>query len=563
MKPLAVNQVRDRFTIELWVGDQTKPSTVLDFHAAGFSETIAEKVARAFISLAGGTTYESQMVSWRHTRRFAEFIAIEYGSVEKFPRDCLERFGKQLADSDYALRTAGAAYNVAHNTLSWLRRNAPETTDRKIRLDRGKSASKARRESQSKTDVPSEELMKKILNCCYSDILEWEAAREKIRLVALSEVDDEFSSFMLFLLIAGGGMLPTPKQLASMPGGKAARNRLADFGRVREIYSQYYISIEELFAHYLAILVQASANPQPLRLAEMECIMPVPFREDIERLVWDKPRSRRMQVPDFPKAKEWSATNIARRLLAKNAELRHLAPAKYKNALFICRTVEMNVTVPSWQTLHNCLTAFREKHNLPQFDFSELRRAGGALHHKVGRSILTAQQRLQHKSSKVTQGYTPLTDLLGYHQSQVRRFQGMMVAEAERFKSGTVQAAKITGLKAERAETLFGFQCKDPLAGIADGSRQGVPCPKFDQCSGCTGAIVVVDDPRNVAKLINAITHLAAERERALKEGWSKRFDLLYQPTVDILKNDILPAISKSIWEKAILISPLPLPHLE
>src|SRR3989344_5209460 len=169
----------------------------------------------------------------------------------------------------------------------------------------------------------------------------------------------------------------------------------------------------------------------------------------------------------------------SRMLLNQNLELRHLAVPAYSDALFICRTVSMKVTVPSWQEIHNCLIAFRKKHNLPHFDLSDLRRSGAILHHKAGRSIASAQQRLQHKSPKVTQNYTSLSDRTTDHQSQIRKFQGIMVQEAQKFNSGEKAVTPKYTNSWSSAETLFGFGCKDPLAGIAEGSRPGVACPKF------------------------------------------------------------------------------------
>ncbi|WP_228896887.1 hypothetical protein [Acidovorax sp. Leaf73] len=563
MKPLAVRQIRTGYVLELWVGENAAPMSILDFHAAGFSEVLAEATARSFVALQGGNAVESQNANWRLVRSFGYFLSKEYGYVKKFPADCLKRFGKYLEATGTSLKTTGAAYNAAYRTLNWLLRNIPDVIDRNIRLERGQAASLAKSSPTSRNNPPDAEVLAQILACCYADIEASEAARVKFRLLPLSEEPILIADVLRSLLGAGGGMLATAEQLKQAPKQYSLKKSINECGGLREIYSKYYLSIEDLFPYYLAILIQASANPQSLRLAEMDCIMPVPFRDDLERFVWLKQRSRRLQIPEFHKDKKWSAPNIARMLLDKNFELRHLAVPAYSDALFICRTVSMKVTVPSWQEMHNCLIAFRKKHNLPHFDLGDLRRSGAILHHKAGRSIASAQQRLQHKSPKVTQNYTSLSDRTIDHQSQIRKFQGIMIQETQRFNSGEKAVTQKYANSCSSAETLFGFGCKDPLAGIAEGSRPGVACPKFNQCSGCSGAIVVVDDPVCVAKLVAASRHLAAERDRAVKEGWSKRFDVLYQATMDILRNNILPAVSKPVLNKAMAIRVPPLPRLE
>jgi integrase len=563
VKPLAVTQIRRGSIVELWVGDKTKAMSILDFEAAGFPETVAEAVARAFVALQGGNTVESQNANWRLIRKFGNFLAQKHGDIKKIPADSLKRFDSFLAESGDAQKTRGAAYNAAYRLLNWLLRNAKQTIDHSIRLDRSQGASLAKSLSKSRDEPPDEALVTRILSCCYEEITAAEIVREKIRSVPLNTQPNVFSDILLFLLKVGGGYLPTMEQLSAVPGGINVKRILGSFGGAREIYSQYYISISELFPYYLAILVQASANPQSLLKADKDCIVEIPFRQDLERFVWNKNRSGRLQTPDFSKNKEWAAPNIARKLLAQNSELRGLAPLIYRDALFICRTHGMEVSLPSWQSIHTCLKEFRAKHELPHFNLTDLRRAGALMHHKAGRSILAAQQRLQHKSPIVTQRYTALEDLSVQHQQNIRRFQGLMLQAAGKVLTPSRGVPWVGKSEEGKAETLFGFQCSDPLAGLAEGSRPGVPCPKFQQCSSCSGAIVVVDDPSNVARLISASEHLSAERERAIREGWSKRFDLLYQPTIDVLRSDIFPAISKSVWQRALTIASLPLPRLE
>ncbi|MBU0537698.1 MAG: hypothetical protein KKG73_04585, partial [Gammaproteobacteria bacterium] len=527
MKSVAVKQIRRGAIVELWVGDNTEAMSIHDFQAAGFSENIAEAVARSFVALQGGNTVESQNAHWRLLRKFGNFIAQTYGDIKIIPINCLSDFEAHLAESKIALRTSGNAYNAAYGVLNWLLRNAPKLIDNRIIIERGQVASRSYSISLPRSEPPDEALITRILSCCYEEIDATQAARRIIRSIPLKTESDEFSEILRFLLKAGEGRLPTMAQLCSVPGGQGVKKELSKYGGVVEIYS--YISMRELFSYYLAILVQASANPQSLREADKNCIIEIPFREDLERFVWEKKRSGRLQTPDFSKNKEWAAPNIARKLLAENSELRDLAPLRYRDALFICRTSAMNVSIPSWQSIHNCLREFQKQHELPFFTLTDLRRAGAVMHHKAGRSILAAQQRLQHKSPLVTQKYTALEDLSVHHNNKIRKFQGLMIQTARKVISSDTSLNKKS--QGRNAETLFGFQCKDPLAGLADGSRPGVTCPKFQQCSSCSGAIVVVDDPSNVARLISAAEHLSVERERAISEGWSKRFDYLYQPT--------------------------------
>ena len=113
------------------------------------------------------------------------------------------------------------------------------------------------------------------------------------------------------------------------------------------------------------------------------------------------------------------------------------------------------------------------------------------------------------------------------------------------------------------ATTLFGFDCKDPFAGTAEGSHIGEACGRFFSCSTCPGAVVVLDSPHVVAKLLATTEHLRNERARASAEGWAPRFQVLYGPTLTILERDLLPLITDDLKALAQREYTPPLPRLE
>src|SRR3989344_1999431 len=210
MKPLAVRPIRTGYVLELWVGENTAPMSILDFHAAGFSKVLAEATARSFVALQGGNAVESQNANWRLVRSFGNFLSKEYGYIKKFPADCLKRFGKYLEATGKSLTTTGAAYNAAYRTLNWLLRNIPEVIDRNIRLERGQAASLAKSSPKTRKNPPDAEVLAQ--------------------------------------------MLATAEQLKQAPKQYSLKKAINECGGLREIYSKYYLSIEDVFPYYLAIL---------------------------------------------------------------------------------------------------------------------------------------------------------------------------------------------------------------------------------------------------------------------------------------------------------------------
>lgn len=83
---------------------------------------------------------------------------------------------------------------------------------------------------------------------------------------------------------------------------------------------------------------------------------------------------------------------------------------------------------------------------------------------------------------------------------------------------------------------MFGFGCKDPLAGIAPGTHRGELCTNFMGCFTCPNAIIT-SDPSTVARLLQARDHLRAAAAKLHPARWQT----FYAPQLRILEEDILP----------------------
>ena len=551
-------------TLELWIPNKEKPASVFNFQEAGFSPRVAKSLVRAFVSLNGANTLESQRASWVLIQRFGRFALETFGRVDRLPRESLHGFDAWLLQKKFSGKSVGATLNAVIRHLRWCLRNAPKAVNPRIELARTPYAARVQRaEAPTDAAVPDEELIRRILVACRQEI---ETVKERmiaIRSLAQSSGKNNLADLLKQLLKIGNGSLPSQKQLLSAPRGQMILLETRQYGRLRGIQAEYYLNIDDLFPFYLAILVQTSGNPVSLLRARRNCFMDVPLRPDLERMVWDKERAGREQAIDFPKDKTWSAPNVARMLQSLNEELREFASAEDSDALFLCRNHHSRVTRPSWQALHNAFREFRRRNDLPKFDLKSLRKAGARLHHRAARSLAAAKHRLQHADERTTEKYTPLSDRREQHDKVILRFQGVLMSSILKYES-----PKKGGLKSKHpvlapAETLFGFGCKDPLSGVAPGSKSGETCLLFFQCATCPGAIIVVDDPACVARLLRSHDQLLQEHSRALKEGWSARFEQMYGPTLSILRSSVLPAISSHTLEKARELKCPPLPRLE
>lgn len=526
------------------------PRSLFDFGALGFHPRVANALIRGFIALYGHNTIESQRLAWREIRCFALALARKAGQ-RPLPANCIADLAVWLRRSHYGPRAAQDCMNAICRLLRWCVRNVRGTVDPHASL----LPAQFQRPDVQVRPAMDEGQLKEILRCCYADIESAEARLAKGKLmrsgVAESEEDQPLVRVIRELLDIGGGDLPKQQAVLAARAGSSVLARARALGGLEGISSWLYPTIHDVFPFYLAILVQTSGNPQALRLLTRSCIEPHAVRTDLERLVWAKPRARREQSADFPVGRVWSAPNLVRRLCALNQDLVSSAWPGEGSLVFIARG-KAGCRAISWQSIHNCLAGFLQRHALAGFHLSDLRRAGAKLHHVAGRSIRAAKKRLNHADVGTTQQYTSAADLQAQHDQTILRFQGVLLRESRGSRDRVAQAA-VAGDSADgpAMETVFGFGCKDPLAGLAAGSTRGRMCMQFYQCATCPGAIIPVDDVHVVARLLGAGEALQQARLRSIREGWAARFERIYGPVKTVIEQEILPLVSSAVREKA------------
>ncbi|WP_187645089.1 hypothetical protein [Cupriavidus campinensis] len=526
-----------------------------DFEEAGFSPIVAGALARAFVANVGHTSIENCMQCWRAIRYFARSLqGKRVGDEARLPQDALLRFKGWLSRRPDSPNTSQTHLNFARRLILWCARNVPQSVDRRIRLTVPPFVVvKQERISKALPDV----LVKRILAACYQEI---EQAEYRIGLGCHLRVFHgppnprsllERTCRNIFCF-GSDGTVGKAYLLAHKrsPATKLARQ----FGGLSEVDSYLRLKIDQIFPFYLAILVQTGANPMALLQARYDCVQPHPIREDLERLIWAKPRAGREQFADFPCQKTWSAPNLVRRLARLNEPLRSMCRPEEVSALFVAssRRQTLAAAVVSWQSLHDNLNAFVQRHKLESFFFSSFRATVARAHHLASKSIEGAQRRLSHQSPTTTALYTPASDRAHEHERMIARFQGQLVTLAMKKQvKRSPDSIAAAGTSSALYETVFGFACRDPLSGIAPNSVAGKTCLQFHRCASCPGALIPLDDVTVVARLVATYEELKRAHTRAVREGWSIRFRALYEPTLRILSDDILPAVSDSVMAHA------------
>jgi hypothetical protein len=537
----------------------------LDFDKLKVDELIKDALARAFVSELGHTCMASRRQAFGAIGRISSVLVEKnLAHTVPLPPNVLSVVHQSLINN-YSPSVARSTINIGIRLFAWISRNIFGVVHSKTVFRTPQILVKKNKNSVPSLPAP---ILKQILAACYAEIEQIEARREvgdRILFGTFTDANDtELSDLLLTLLDVGAGEIPSYKQLHDTDWRLLRRTSSA--GGVRYLNSLLALAAEDVLPFYIAILTQTSGNPDSILKLRRDCVVSHPLRKDLEQIIWVKNRSGREQRADFPSSRSWSATTLVRRLLSLTKNLPKQATSNDEEKLFLCRTGPQKYGVITKANIYLQLENFIKKHSLPKFSLRELRRAGAVEHHKAAGTLEAARVRLNHVSTATTGLYTNTADLSGRHDQIIRHYQGEIVraSRGEQAISNRAQQTIKSLSSNQSGDTLFGFHCKQPFAGTFPGTQAGRLCMNFAGCAICPGALIVLDDPTNIAKLISASRALDDAYERSIREGWSRRFNSLYAPTRNILKVELLPTIAPEILSIAIpLVSSTSIPHLE
>jgi hypothetical protein len=203
---------------------------------------------------------------------------------------------------------------------------------------------------------------------------------------------------------------------------------------------------------------------------------------------------------------------------------------------------------------------FVDRHHLPAFALSAIRPGVFTAFYRLSGDLRQAKEVANHAHLSTTVSYVQGPEVKSQNQERVAALQGAFLGHIE----GRIPA-KGTEPSAERqvprgpAVSMFGFDCKDPLAGMAPGTRTGELCTHYLGCFTCPNA-VITGDPASLARLVQARDHLRLGNTYIHPARW----DAIYAPQLRILEEDILTRFSaRELTVAAALCPSLPsLPQL-
>lgn len=543
---------------------------LIDFSKLFLPAPIQRAFGEAFWALARGLSVASMYGYWhsvttfdrfaRETRTVAKLRDLDSAMVRRY----IEWLHKQVrADGErWHSSTRSSTYCGVRQLLRWIQRHRPELLGE---LDFPRGIFPHRHASLRRRPL-SPQVLRSILKACEQEIRDVRALRQQaaqamtMAKAAPSGKVHTLGEVLLHIQRTHGGVVPrsyvTPSRLSDV------RTRIVALGGNGAVEPCLYPTTATIFPYYLAILIQAAGNPHAIAELPTECLQPIPLLEDHELLVWTKGRTTRQQRRAFRSEDPFEPPALVRDLIEWTKPIRALVPRAHRDRLFVCRTHPHGMRAPGWTFFKAAKHSFSERHHLPSFDLSAIRPSVLTAIYRVSGDLHEVKEVANHAQLSTTAGYIRGPEVEHENRQRISAIQGVYLGHLERDVSvastrsgGSPDTSALGG----RAVSMFGFDCKDPFAGIAPGSHAGELCTHFLGCFTCPNA-VITGEPASVARLLQARDHLRAADVSLHPARW----EAIYAPQLRILEEDILTRFSaREIAAAAPLRASLPpLPEL-
>ena len=413
--------------------------------------------------------------------------------------------------------------------------------------------------------------LKILLNHCYSEI---DAAYERFLLgrkilESNSEVDgcgERFCEILRTVSRKFGGNCPRSADITPWQLQKISKV----FGGLSVMAQYMHLTSRTVVPFYIAICIQTAGNPDAVRLMDADCVVPTGFKPDTVMVKWKKPRAGKKlhhsQHRFFSLKARNSVPNLIAMLKEMNSPIRRYTSVKHRDLLFVCWIRGHGIGLLAGATLHKKLSGFieqlnskledestRKNYTAPEsirpFTISDVRRSVALEHFKgSGGDIVAAKTVLNHRSLRTTIGYIESPDAKRISQENMATLQGLLV---EWFTGqGDERSQPVSPHRGKALNCAvtpsFSGTCSDPLAGTAPGSKVGKVCPHFGACWKCPHHVFPLDVDY-LGRLLIAIEAHEAARLKMHPSRWN----LLYRPSYETMKTEILPLFNEELFESA------------
>ncbi len=525
--------------------------TVIDFSSLPLPADVRLALADAFWNHFGARSAQQILTLWAHVRIFTRFAAwcASLHSLGDIRHEFLLRYIEWLNaqcranGTSWSKSSRAGAYTTLRMLLQWLRRCRPGVLGD---LQFPFNPFPWRNRDSGRVQRLSPQALRSILKACERDIKALRTLREQGECARRAGSSDPVSSLGGLLAAVDqhySGIVPEHQTL-SRAGHYPFRRALIRHGGTRQVEPYLYPRAESLLPYYLAILIHTAGNPDPIAELSCDCLQPIPLLDDRQVVVWAKRRAGATQRRSFRTTDPFEPPALVQEILEWTRRLRPHAARGSRDRLLLFKGMR---GVSAWST-GMAKSAIRHdflpRHGLPHFSLASIRPSVlGALYRASG-DLQQVKAVANHRQVSTTVRYVETPEVEAQHRVRVAVLQRAFLGHISRPPSDGPSAActvpatpepSSSAVPSGPAVSMFGFDCKDPLAGIAPHTRRGELCTNFLGCFTCPNAIVTAD-AASLARLLQARDHL----RHAAAQIHPARWEAIYAPLLRILEEDIL-----------------------
>lgn len=527
--------------------------TTIDFSTLSLPPDVRVALADAFWNHFGGRSHNQVLTLWAHIKVFSRFAeeSAAISSLADFHHGLLVRYIEWLNarcrrnGQPWTKSSRSGPYTALRMLLQWLARCRPGLLGE---LHYPFNPFPYRNRDSERLKKLSARELRAILKACERDIKALRTQREEGDCARADVGSREPATSLGGLLDAidqrYDGIVPEFKKVLSRAGNNSIRRGLKRFGGCKRVEPYLYPRSESLLPYYLAILIHSAGNPEPIAELSVDCLQSIPLLDDRQMLVWTKRRAGTTQRRSFRTTDPLEPPALVRDLIDWTRRIRPHAAKAARDRLLLFKGLE-GVNAWSSATAKSVLrNGWLQRHGLPHFSLASIRPSVLSAFYRASGDLQQVKAIANHQQIGATVRYVEGPEVEAQHRGRIAALQSAFLGHIRgprpeaRPSDGPVAPTpwpSLAPVPVGHAVSMFGFDCKDPLAGVAPESRRGELCNSFLGCFTCPNAIIAAD-PTSLARLLQARDHLRGGAATIHPVRW----DALYAPQLRILEEDIL-----------------------
>lgn len=516
------------------------PPDVYDFQTLGLAEKDAVALRDGFVGITWNYRRTSRRQAWRSVMKFANFLK-ETPATHMHSGDVLVRFAEWLK-GHLLEKTCQGQYNLVAAIYRWLADNDAKNTIRWNNVNAPKGLF-TKEEVRARNISLSERELREILRATKQGI---DAVRRRFTSIA-EALEGRFPSD-----VQDADRRIITRIIDATRAGVIGKRR-QELGRYipvntswRELAGYVFPKPGDFVPYAIYMMLETHANPSGVFNLQVDCLTDHPVDPLKKRLAWDKFRATQEQSSDVGTEGAYAIPKLIDEVRSATELIRPFA-GHHRTRLFITpwQGAASIVSVQAW---HNELDAFIKKCGLSDFNFVDLRASTIAVLAARGEGYDQLQRRLQHRNAETTNLYIRVPERRAQASKKLMEFMGQIV-----------RAAQTGSHKMSAFGTAHGYDCNDPLAGVAPESRPGAECTNYLHCAFCPNSIAVLDSPKHVARMISASRLLdKMEEDGRISLDVAARYKAAYQDAHGVLKQLLARVPSKVLRESKLLADSQP-----